>query len=742
MLFSTFSKRLTLLTGVFITLSVFYCPEAHSDSFGESEPEFPSTSSSNDFLQPDQNIDVTYYHIDIDIDIENNSINSTVRIDFKRVEEGIDEVRFNLRREFNVTTVGLDATGFSRDQDFVILTIEETVPDDEIVSVSISYEGQPPLATGSAIAKGFRFDTNEEGAPAIATFCTPYLAHYWFPCKDGPTDKADSIKVDITIPQETYNGETLKGVSNGVLTNHVVADGMETFYWKHNYPITPYYILVAVSNYSIIEGSYTDSEETFELEYYVFPNNAEATVIDYLPNVIKAYKSFFGSYPFKDEKFGFTQVAQNWSIETQSNPIVGGMTLGWQKTLLHELSHSWFGNSVTNQSWNDVWLNEGFATYATALYYEYAVNRSRYLQELQALDARFNATRNLILEDDTDYGNIFHNIYFHKGAWVLHMLRGQLGDAKMLELLKSYAVNFKYGHVTTQSFIDHCETVSEMELSWFFDQWVYDIGYPEYQYDFYSDLTNSKGGVILSQVQSDINSGWREVFEMDIELKIHFEDGTSTIQKVRNNLKNQTFEFDFDKKIVKVEVDPNQWILRRNVISHKKEIVSFDVPDQINSEIDYDAKTITVTMPNSTDLSALVPEISILDDSASISPASGVETDFSGGAVEYVLSSESGLTETWMVTVILDTSTGIPQVGTDNSIVYPNPNKGQFRLVSEAPIDKVEVFTINGSLVKTIIYNGNNEVSIDLRANGRGLYFVKVYSGGINIVTHKVVFTE
>jgi aminopeptidase N len=128
----------------------------------------------------------------------------------------------------------------------VILTIDESVPDDDIVSVSISYEGQPPLATGSAIAKGFRFDTNLDGAPAIATYCTPYLAHYWFPCKDGPTDKADSIKVDITIPQETYNGETLKGVSNGVLVNHVVVDGKETFYWVHNYPITPYYILVAV----------------------------------------------------------------------------------------------------------------------------------------------------------------------------------------------------------------------------------------------------------------------------------------------------------------------------------------------------------------------------------------------------------------------------------------------------------------------------------------------------------------
>jgi hypothetical protein len=110
--------------------------------------------------------------------------------------------------------------------------------------------------------------------------------------------------------------------------------------------------------------------------------------------------------------------------------------------------------------------------------------------------------------------------------------------------------------------------------------------------------------------------------------------------------------------------------------------------------------------------------------------------------VEYVLSSESGLTETWMVTVILDTSTGIPQVGTDNSIVYPNPNKGQFRLVSEAPIDKVEVFTINGSLVKTIIYNGNNEVSIDLRDNGRGLYFVKVYTAAGNNATHKVVVTD
>ena len=740
MTLSVIYHRLALVTVICFTLFLFKGADVYSESLMESE--FSTAASSDDIIQPDTIIDVTYYHIDIDIDIEDESISSTVRIDFKRTEVGINEVRFNLRREFNITAVGFHATDFIRDQDFVILTIDESVPDDDIVSVSISYEGQPPLATGSAIAKGFRFDTNLDGAPAIATYCTPYLAHYWFPCKDGPTDKADSIKVDITIPQETYNGETLKGVSNGVLTNHVVADGMETFYWKHNYPITPYYILVAVSNYSIIEGSYTDSDESFELTYYVFPNNAEATDVAYLPNVIKAYKDFFGSYPFKDEGFGFTQVAQNWSIETQSNPIVGGMSLGWQKTLFHELSHSWFGNSVTNQSWNDVWLNEGFATYATALYYEYAVNRSRYLQELQALDARFNATRNLILEDDTDYGNIFHSIYFHKGAWVLHMLRGQLGDAKMLELLKSYAMNFQYGHVTTDDFIQHCETVSGMELGWFFNQWVYDIGYPEYQYDFYSDLTNSKGGVILSQVQSDTNPGWREVFEMDIELKIYFEDGTSTTQKVRNNLKNQTFEFDFDKKIVKVEVDPNMWILRGDAISHKKELISFEIPEQVNSVIDRDAKTITVTMPNGTDLSALVPEISIIDDNASISPASGVETDFSGGAVEYILSSESGLTESWMVTVLIDTSTGLPQAESSINKIYPNPSKGIFRLVANAPIDKVDIYSVNGSLVKTLLYNGNNEVSIDLSSVGKGVYFVKVYTAGGNNATHKVVVTD
>ncbi|HBX87796.1 MAG TPA: hypothetical protein DEG09_04170, partial [Marinilabiliaceae bacterium] len=174
---------------------------------------------------------------------------------------------------------------------------------------------------------------------------------------------------------------------------------------------------------------------------------------------------------------------------------------------------------------------------------------------------------------------------------------------------------------------------------------------------------------------------------MYVELKFHFQDGTSSTQRVFNNLKSQTFEFDFTKKIVKVEIDPNNWILRQNTISHSAELIGFDIPDQTNSLIDRENMTITVSMPYGTDISALVPSITLIDDKATVSPESGLAQDFSAGDLFYTVSAESGtVKENWTVKLILDPSTGLAEASSSKASLYPNPTSGLVKLRAASPL--------------------------------------------------------
>lgn len=701
-------------------------------------------SQASDLLQTDENIDVTFYHIALDIDIENKTISGDVNIELKSLIDNLTEVKLNLHEALALTAVGENASSFSREGNILSLVLDKSYNEGEPVSISISYGGVPPLAPGGTFGKGFRFDTHSDGIPAIATYSTPYLSHYWFPCKDGPSDKANSVWLDITIPEATYEGYELKAISNGVLTETTTEGGKKTFKWRHNHPIVPYYIMVAVSNYVHISSTYnnTTNGNSFPLDYYVFPYHQEEVMLNNVPTAFDTFISLFGDYPFKNEKFGFTQVAQNWSIENQTNPILGGMSAGWEVSMLHELSHAWFGNSITNQSWKHIWLSEGFATYASALFYEAAVGKARYMQHLSSLSSRYVDDRSLILDDDSDYNTIFHTIYFHKGAWVLHMLRGYLGDAVALNCIKSFAesTEFKYGHATTEDFIAHCTTVSGLDLTTFFEQWVYGKGYPEYHYEFYSDSERGKGGLTLSQVQSDLDASRREVFEMYIELKFHFQDGTSSTQRVFNNLKAQTFEFDFTKKIVKVEIDPNNWILRQNTISNSAELIGFDIPDQTNSLIDRENMTITVSMPYGTDISALVPSIILIDDKASVSPESGLAQDFSAGDLFYTVSAESGtVKENWTVKLILDPSTGLDEASSSKASLYPNPTSGLVKLRAASPLRTIDIYTIEGLLVNSLIYDDASEATIDLARYANRMLIIKAMFSDQSSSVFKVV---
>jgi len=151
---------------------------------------------------------------------------------------------------------------------------------------------------------------------------------------------------------------------------------------------------------------------------------------------------------------------------------------------VHELAHMWFGDMITCKDWHHGWVNEGFATYSEALWAEYVGGFSAYQNNIATNEYFDGGT--LYLQDVSDPFQIFIRIIYYKGAYVLHMLRGVLGDAVFFEILRQYSTDpqLMYSEATTEDFKAVCESVSNMDLTFFFDQWIYDEFYPIYEYDY------------------------------------------------------------------------------------------------------------------------------------------------------------------------------------------------------------------------------------------------------------------
>lgn len=493
---------------------------------------------------PDTTFDVKFYHLKTDVSINRYAkyIKGNVLCKFESNIDNLLQIGLNLNRSLHVDSITGNALSYTIVGDNIKIYLDHPYNTGQNAEVCIWYQGVPKLAGGY---KGLRYETHHNGNPIIATLSTPYLAQYWYPCKDGPEDKADSVFIDITVPDTIINGNHVIAVSNGLLENMTAAEGKVTFCWRHKYPIVTYYVMMAISNYSHFQQTFTgNGGEVFPIDYYVFKENDSISQIGVagLPAVMQFFSDIYGKYPFWREKYGMSELGYYGAIENQTNTIINNMGPDWFMTSLHELSHMWFGDMITCANWHHAWMNEGFATYSEALWQEHTGGINAYHNYLNYSPAYMGGT--LYLQNDLDTFNIFQEIVYTKGSWVLHMLRGVLGDSTFFDCLQTYArtPGFMYKNASTEDFRDLCENISGKDLTTFFDQWVYDQYYPLYHYNFEQDTTSKILTLRIIQAQDSLN-GWREVFEMPLRIKIRDVNGRDTLITVWNNQKDQEYSF-------------------------------------------------------------------------------------------------------------------------------------------------------------------------------------------------------
>jgi len=506
---------------------------------------------------PDTNIDVSFYYLDLTIAIDSPYIEGVVNCMFEPVASNLNEIWLSLNSSLFVDDVSGDVASFNQTGDSILIQLDGIYNPGDQLEVIITYHGIPVEAGGY---KGLRYETHHGTEPIIATLSTPYLAHYWYPCKDGPSDKPDSVFIDITIPVKVVNGIEVMAVSNGILENVIDNTVEKTYQWRHRYPIVTYYVMVAISNFVQFSEDYTGIYgEEYPLDYYVFEQDliASQSGVEDMPMALDIMSEKFGEYPFSNEKYGMTQLGFYGAIENQTNTITNNMFSSWFMVSVHELGHMWFGDNITCRDWHHAWLNEGFASYSEAVYVEGAEGFSAYQDYVSDFEYYNGGT--LYLENANDTFNIFQGIIYNKGAYVLHMLRGVLGDSVFFEALYDYSTHpdFIYGQASTEDFQEVCEEVSGEDLQFFFNQWIYDAYYPEYHYNF--ENQGGEAAFVIKQVQG--NQGRRPLFVMPLEVKLFFDGGGDTVVLVWNDAEYQVFTFELQQEIGMMQVDPNEWVL-------------------------------------------------------------------------------------------------------------------------------------------------------------------------------------
>jgi aminopeptidase N len=505
--------------------------------------------------------DSRFVKIAIKVHISNHTIDATVQTQFQSLIDGLTQITLDFDDTLTIDSVFGNASSYTLIGETLTIFLDQAYNNGETFTIATTYHGHPRVVGG---LKGFRFESHQ-GIPVVATLCTPFLAHTWWPCVDGPADKLDSVHLRITIPDTSYAGFPLYAASNGKLMSITYPQqGWVTYEWHENYPIVPYYVSIAISNYHIYSHFYHFDADSMEVPYYVFPEHYEQSQTTFAETVdmIEFFASLFGEYPFVNEKYSMAEIGFYGAIEKQTKTIMGGVSSSWYMVVCHELSHMWFADMISPTSWHHCWVNEGFATYCEALWQENKYGIEEYHDYMD--DLKYWQGGTIYLYDISDPFGIFMQICYDKGAWVLHMLRHVFGDSTFFDVMHTYATDprFMYKNASTEDFQEICETVSGMDLSEFFDQWIYDEYYPRYEYWWYVEPQKDRYQVHVGIRQTQQSSGWRSVFVMPIDLVFSLSGGGDTTVVVQNNDTLQTYQFEFNDAPTALSFDPDEWILR------------------------------------------------------------------------------------------------------------------------------------------------------------------------------------
>jgi aminopeptidase N len=505
-------------------------------------------------------VDVLHYAFHLTLRDDSDEISGETTAEVRFVQEGLKDVVLDLASAVSekgmtvtrVTSAGAEVP-FEHKDGRLHVTPNVATKAGVRWTLTVSYHGVP--------ARGLRIGANRHGERTFFSENWPDNARQWLPTLDHPYDKATSEFV-ITAPAR------YQVVANGLLIEERdLGDGRRLTHWKQSVPIATWLNAIGVAQFA---SHHAGMVQGVPLETWVYHQERDAGIIAFEGAARRALE-FFGEHigPYPYEKMASVQAAGvNGGTEHASAIFYGERSVNGREAtnlVAHEVAHQWFGDSVTERDWDDIWLSEGFATYFTLLFIEHDLGRDAFVTGLKrsretVLAAEKRSPSLAVIHNNlSDTRRILNSLVYQKGGWALHMLRAQVGTDTFSNGIRDYYRRYRDTNASTEEFRRVMEEASGQNLSWFFNQWLSRAGSPEvngtWQYD---DGTHE---VIIELAQLQPGDPYRLSIDVGISLP---GSAQLRIEKVELRDAKQKFQVKCNREPSTVNLDPNCWMLMRS----------------------------------------------------------------------------------------------------------------------------------------------------------------------------------
>jgi len=417
--------------------------------------------------------DVQHYTLDLVFEPETNQLGAVTTI-AATATTGLDTINLDFA-SLTVSAVSVDGSpaGFTAADEELTIAPAAPIAAGEDFVVDVEYSGSPQATRSGAMPFGIGWQTAGSQNYVVAE---PDAAHTWFPANDHPLDKA-TYTFRINVP------DGLIAAANGTLVDRLTDLGRTTWVWELESPMAPYLATVVIGDFEIVEDSAAAAVAGVPIRH-VLP--AGTTLEDWpglerQGEMIAVLADLFGPYPFENYGIalvdGFGAALENQTLSVFDRNIA--TSFFFEAVLIHELAHQWFGDSVSLGRWSDIWLNEGFASYAEWLWIEREDGRDVMEQEIAAERDEYDGA-GLTAPGVPPAFDLFNASVYRVGAMTLHALRLTVGDAAFFEIVQTYAATYADRSVTTEDFITVAESVAGIELDDLFEAWLIDAKVPEF----------------------------------------------------------------------------------------------------------------------------------------------------------------------------------------------------------------------------------------------------------------------
>lgn len=511
-----------------------------------------------------QPFDMLHYKLDITLGMTSNALHgsSTMTMKLKRPIDSLVLHAVGL----SLDTIRVDGTAkpISVDSSRETFTIHLNGMRNagDTLKIQVAYVRMQNFPRQSS-RQGYYFFRDTIGLPSNLgyTFSEPSDARFWFPGYDEPWEKA-TAEMNITVPDgytAASNGKLMSTSNNG--------NGTVTWQWQQNQPIATYLMCMTVSRFTVSTIPYVKSVgDTIPLQYYVWnalpfvDSSRTAMFLPTLSEMMNAFTSRFGEYPF--DKYGMTAIVPfgYLGMEHQTITTMNRYFATSHRVVSHELAHQWWGDDVTCGTWADIWLNESFATYSEALWREHlggSDSLKKYMRDTLS-GFQYGSWQGSIYDPVGQGFNLFDQVVYTKGGWVLHTLRGVVGDSVFFGILRAYRNKYQGKSAITDELKAVADSIVGSDMGWFFNQWIHGKGWPKYASRF------TWGADTLSlTIQQNQQQDW-PVYKMPIRVRAyHGQNHTDFL--VQDSLREQTFWLPLNIQPDSVVIDPDLWILKQIV---------------------------------------------------------------------------------------------------------------------------------------------------------------------------------